>query len=89
MARSHMVVSINGGTLIPGWLMGSPIKMDDLGYPHFRKPPYLSFDSLHVRGFVFFHVSTSIMFFSHVVALFRACCWSGSQDSVPAFHHFV
>lgn len=39
MARSHMVVSINGGSLIPGWLMGSPIKMDDLGYPHFSGNP--------------------------------------------------
>ena len=39
---TNMVVSINGGSLIVGWLMGNPIKMDDLGYPHFRKPPHCS-----------------------------------------------
>ena len=36
-----MGVSINEDTPIAGWfIVESPIKMDDLGNPHFRKPPY-------------------------------------------------
>ena len=37
-----MVVSKNSGT--PKWItyiMENPIKMDDLGYPYFRKHPYV------------------------------------------------
>ena len=31
-----------GGSLIAGWFIREhPTKMDDLGVPHFRKPPYI------------------------------------------------
>ena len=40
--KYHMVVSIHGEPP-NGWFMKEhPIKVDDLGYPYFRKPPYVS-----------------------------------------------
>jgi hypothetical protein len=37
-----MVDSTNGGTPIAGWFISwkNPTQIDDLGGPHFRKPPY-------------------------------------------------
>ena len=41
--------STNMGT--PKWMvyMENPIKMDDLGYHHFRKPPYIYRNTLEVQ----------------------------------------
>ena len=36
----HMGVSINGGPPNGWFTRGNPVKMDDLGVPHFRKCPY-------------------------------------------------
>ena len=37
-----MRVSIHGGTPIAGWFTREhPRKMDNWGYPYFRKPPYI------------------------------------------------
>ena len=43
MRPKALGVSINGGTpKNGGWfIVGNPIKMDDLGVPYFRKPPYI------------------------------------------------
>ena len=46
---TYMVASINGDTPIAGWfIMENPIKIDDLGYPSFKKPPY---DTPYVLSF--------------------------------------
>jgi hypothetical protein len=40
-----------GGIPIAGWfVMENAIKMDDLGYPYFRKPPYTIFGGfIHIN----------------------------------------
>ena len=44
--------SRNGGYPQNGWLLWwiNPIRMDDLGYPHFRKPPYCGWVFIVVRN---------------------------------------